>query len=85
MQQSNGHNDPNFNPTMSYFWGIPLLIHRIDTQGGVAQAYKCGIYSRECLITGARRYNGGSSGAGDPQYEQKLRQALMGQIGCSLP
>jgi hypothetical protein len=71
--QSTGHNDSGFNPTLSYFWGAVWLIHRANTAAGTSMKfYKCDDSSRSRLVAGAVRYNGG----GDPSYEQKINAAL---------
>lgn len=31
---ASGHNDPAFNPAMSYFWGVVWLLHRANTGPG---------------------------------------------------
>jgi hypothetical protein len=71
--QTQGHNDGAFNPTLSYFWGIVWLIHRANTASGTSgKFYKCDDSSRARLVTGAINYNGG----GDPNYGQKINAAL---------
>ncbi len=75
---ASGHNDPNFNPAMSYFWGIVWLLHRANTGPGTDDRfYKCGECLRDRLINGAVRYNGG----GVPDYRQRIESALY-EIGC---
>lgn len=75
---NSGHDDANFNPAMSYFWGIVWLLHRANTQPGAeGKFYKCGDCSRRRLIAGAVRYNGG----GDPDYEEKIVDAV-DTAGC---
>jgi hypothetical protein len=69
--QALGHDDPAFNPSLSHHWGVPFLIHKINTTAG-AQTFKCGDLSRDRLIDGAVAYNGG----GDPQYRAKIVEAL---------
>lgn len=79
--QKKGHDDPGFSPTMSYYWGIIYLVHKINTQadlGGSARTYKCGDCSMSRLQKGAIAYNGG----GDPKYGKKIVDALT-LIGCS--
>jgi hypothetical protein len=73
-----GHNDPNFNPAMSYFWGIVWLLHRSNTGAGTQDRFfKCGECLRDRLINGAVRYNGG----GVADYRQRIESALY-EIGC---
>lgn len=78
--QKSGHDDAEFNATMSYYWGVIYLIQRVNTRPANGKTYKCGVYSKAYLIDGAVDYNGG----GDPNYKSKLEQALM-EIGCTLP
>ncbi|MCU1226624.1 MAG: hypothetical protein JWQ42_4717 [Edaphobacter sp.] len=68
-----GHDDPNFTPDMSYFWGVLGFIHKTNTgpKGG-GRTYRCGDCSWDQLIDGAIKYNGG----GDPNYGQKIKDAL---------
>lgn len=75
-----GHKDEKFNPDMSYFWGIPYLIHRVNVKAD-GKTFKCGVYSKNRMIEGATTYNGG----GDPSYKTKLLNAVQGETGCSLP
>ena len=75
-----GHQDANFNPTMSSYWGIVYLIHRTNTHsdlGDARRTYKCGDCSMDRMKKGAVAYNGG----GDPKYGQKIEKALA-LIGC---
>ncbi len=76
-----GHSDTAFNAELSYFWGVPYLVHRVNTRPTNGKTYKCGVYSKSYLVDGAVTYNGG----GDPAYRTKLESALAGEIGCSLP
>ena len=69
--QALGHDDPAFNPTLSYHWGVPFLVHKINASAG-AVTFKCGDLSRDRLIDGAVAYNGG----GDPRYRDKIVEAL---------
>jgi len=77
--QTTGHNDGNFNQTMSYCWGVPILIHKINTTAG-DPTYQCGPLTRSRIVAGAVAYNGG----GDPGYETKINNAL-DMIGCVQP
>lgn len=67
----NGHSDTAFAQAHSYVWGIPYLIHRINTSA-YDNAYACGDLSRKRLIDGAVAYNGG----GVPDYRQRIIDAL---------
>ena len=71
-----GHSDPSFNMTMSYFWGTPFLIFKINSQAG-DPTYQCGDLNTDRLVAGAVAYNGG----GDPDYEAKIRLAIT-TSGC---
>jgi hypothetical protein len=74
--EADGHNDSNFTPTISFYWGVPFLIHKINTTAG-DKTFQCGDVSRDRLVDGAVAYNGG----GDPNYKQKIVDAL-DTIGC---
>jgi hypothetical protein len=76
-----GHDDPNFNPTMSYYWAVVYFAHRTNTRQptpGHAQVYKFDDCTLDRLVNGAVEYNGG----GDPKYRQKIEAALK-LIGCT--
>lgn len=78
--QNQGHSDAGFNAIMSYYWGVVFLIHKINTEeslGSARATYKCGDASIQRMKKGAVAYNGG----GDPQYQQKIDDALE-LIGC---
>jgi hypothetical protein len=66
-----GHDDPAFNPVMSYSWAVPIFIHKMNTAAG-AKTYQCGDLSDSRLIGGAVAYNGG----GDPSYKKKIQDAI---------
>src|SRR5205807_942633 len=66
-----GHADPAFSPAMSYFWGVPYLIHKSNRPVDGA-TYKCGDSSLERLIQGAIGYNGG----GTSSYEARIRLSV---------
>lgn len=68
---TNGHNDVAFSPVHSFVWGIPYLLHRMNTAQG-DRTYDCGDLARDRLVTGAVKYNGG----GDPNYGTKIDAAL---------
>lgn len=73
--RSRGHQDSLFNTVMSYYWSIPLLIHKINTESGLGDSrrtYKCGDCSKSRLVDGAVAYNGG----GDPQYRSRIENAI---------
>ena len=74
-----GHQSPQFNPDLSYYWGVLGLIHKTNNgpKGG-GRTYRCGEGSWDQMIDGAEKYNGG----GDPNYRQKVTDALkmMGYI-----
>jgi len=74
--ETKGHNDGNFSQTMSYSWGVPFLIHKMNTEAG-DPTYQCGTLERSRVVAGAVAYNGG----GDPTYEAKINSAL-DMIGC---
>jgi hypothetical protein len=74
--ETNGHNDAAFNPDMSYYWGVPILIHKINSKASGA-TFKCGSLDRDDLIAGAVAYNGG----GVSDYEDRIRKTL-DVIGC---
>lgn len=68
-----GHDDPNFTPDMSYFWGVLGFIHKSNNGAkGGGRTYRCGDCSWDQLIDGATAYNGG----GDKRYRQKILDAL---------
>jgi hypothetical protein len=71
-----GHNDGNFTALMSYYWGIPILIHKTNTKAG-DKTYQCGDLSHDRLVAGAVAYNGG----GVSDYKQRIEDALT-LIGC---
>lgn len=66
-----GHNDAAFNAVMSYSWGVPIFVHKMNTGAG-SKTYQCGDLSDGRLIDGAVAYNGG----GDPGYRQKIKDAI---------
>ena len=72
--QTLGHNDPSFTPTISFYWAIPILVHKINTPPNVpgGKTYQCGDTSRHRLIGGAVNYNGG----GVPDYRQRINDAI---------
>jgi uncharacterized protein RhaS with RHS repeats len=70
----NGHNDAAFNADLSYFWGVPYLIHLINKHNG--KTYTCGKCDLNQMLEDAAAYNGQGRGAGDPEYLNKLKQAV---------
>jgi hypothetical protein len=66
-----GHNDARFTRLISYAWGVPFLLLKINKTAG-QNAYQCGDLSRARLVNGAVAYNGG----GDPDYRTKINTAL---------
>lgn len=76
-----GHDDPKFRlpnrpPQMSFYWGVPILIHKMNTRAG-DKTYQCRDLTKARLVAGAKAYNGG----GDPNYETKITKAL-DDAGC---
>jgi N-acetylmuramoyl-L-alanine amidase len=69
--EDNGHTDSAFTPLHSFMWGIPYFLHRMNAVQG-CYTYDCGDLSRDRLVAGAVRYNGG----GDPKYRAKIDAAL---------
>jgi hypothetical protein len=68
---ADGVRDKNYGPTTSYYWAVPLFIHRTNTKAG-DKAYQCGDLSQARLVKGAYWYNG----KGDPKYEAAIEAAL---------
>jgi hypothetical protein len=68
---TDGHKDANFQEVMSFFWGIPYLIHRTNTKAG-DRTFQCGDLSDARLINGAVEYNGG----GIKDYRKRIEDAL---------
>jgi len=66
-----GHNSAGFAVEHSYYWALPILIHKTNTKAG-DKTYQCGGLSRGRLVDGAVRYNG----TGDDDYETKIGNAL---------
>ncbi len=75
-----GHKNKKFNPGMSYFWGTPYLLHRINTQGKDPgrRTFKCGDCSVKRLLKGAGQYNAGKN---LKEYERRIKKAVK-MIGC---
>lgn len=74
--QSNGHNDPNFNADMSYVWAVPLFLHKMNHYAGRTTA-QCGSFSDTDAINGGVAYNGG----GDPECYRSKYTAALNSIG----
>lgn len=66
-----GHSNRAFGQTMSYYWGVPILIHKTNTGAG-DRTYQCGDLGRDRLIDGAVAYNGG----GVADYQARIEAAL---------
>ena len=66
-----GHNAAGFAIEHSYYWALPILIHKTNTKAG-DKTYQCGGLTRVRLVTGAVRYNG----TGDADYETNIGDAL---------
>ena len=66
-----GSSDSNFSPIHSLYWGVPLLLEKMNGAAG-SRTYQCGDLDRSRLLAGARAYNGG----GDSLYERKVDAAL---------
>lgn len=71
-----GHQNSEFNPTMSLFWGLPHLIWKtnVPKRTGKPQRpfFLFDDLARRELLDGAVAYNGG----GDPKYREKVDEAL---------
>lgn len=69
-----GSNDPNFTKQMSYYWGVIWYFYSLQQvmPEGQRGAWRLGNCDTNLLINGAIQYNGG----GDPNYGQKIRDAL---------
>ena len=76
-----GHDSAGFNPTMSYAWGVPFLIYKINATAGDS-AFQCKDLNRDRLINGATAYNGG----GDPSYKAKITRtvAMIGGLSARI-
>jgi hypothetical protein len=72
-----GHSDAKYNQTISYFWAVPILIHKTNTSAK-RPTYRCDGLDRTQMVAGAVAYNGG----GDSAYEAKINAAL-DLIGCA--
>lgn len=70
--QTKGHNDSNFTSTISFYWGGPFLIQKINKIPSGA-TYKCDNASKTRMVDGAVAYNGG----GDPQGPDHYRQMIL--------
>lgn len=66
-----GHKDSAFNSTMSFFWGVPHLVWKINRLSG-RNFFLFETLSRDELINGAVAYNGG----GNPNYRSEINAAL---------
>jgi hypothetical protein len=70
-----GHDDAAFNAVMSYSWGVPIFVHKMNTRAG-SKTYQCGSLSDDRLIEGAVAYNGGGDPGGPAGYRQKIKDAI---------
>ena len=66
-----GHNATGFAVEHSYYWAVPILIHKTNKAAG-DKTYQCSDLARSRLIAGAVSYNGG----GDGNYQTKIEHAL---------
>lgn len=66
-----GHDNAGFSQTMSYVWGVPFLIYKINKTAGDS-AFQCKDLSRDRLVDGAVAYNG----SGDPRYREKVTSTI---------
>lgn len=67
-----GHSDSNYTAQHSYYWGIPIFIHKTNTSKASGKTYKCYPVDRVSLVNGATAYNG----KGDGQYREKIEAAI---------
>jgi len=74
QDQTAGHGDPKFSADTSFYWAVPILIHKTNTDSGIAngRTFKCGDVSRERLVGGAVAYNGG----GVADYKKRIDEAI---------
>lgn len=63
-----GHRSEEFEPCMSFFWGILYVLYQLREGRWF---YKINCHNCESLIEALEGYNGG----GDPEYLNKLREA----------
>jgi len=66
-----GHKDKSFGPEMSYFWGILLLLQRLNQTPDGSKTYLLADCSWKHLVDAAVAYNGG----GDAEYRNKINKA----------
>lgn len=66
-----GHDSSSFTSDTSFAWAIPHLLWNVN-QFPSGAVYKCGDLSRDRIVEGAVKYNGG----GDPMYRDKIDAAL---------
>ena len=72
-----GHRDSGFTAVMSYYWGVPILIHKTNTDPGSGTTFQCEDVSRDRLVAGAYDYNG----KGDGEYKNKINRAIDNLFG----
>jgi hypothetical protein len=68
-----GAKDAKFNPIMSFYWAVPLLVHRMNRAAG-QQTFQCGDLSPTRLLDGAARYNAGGFDAYRLCVEKVVRE-----------
>jgi len=73
--KTSGHDDANFIQKMSYCWGVPFLIWKINNTAG-DKTYQCQDLNRDRLVEGAVAYNGGGDPGGAAAYRAKIVAAL---------
>jgi hypothetical protein len=74
IDKSLGHNDAAFTQAMSYYWGVPYLLLRINHTIGKAPFYLCGDLAYDRLFNGAAAYNANPDVQVD--YQQRLTDNL---------
>lgn len=67
-----GSQGANFKPVHSLYWGVPYLIHRMNSGVGVKKTFQCSDLARKRLLDGAVAYNG----KGDAAYGTKIENAM---------
>jgi N-acetylmuramoyl-L-alanine amidase len=77
-----GSGDPKFTKKHSYYWGVPLLIHKVNHAFAGDSTYQCGDLSTDRLTRGAGKYN---ASANADTYVVNIRAALALFGGLSTP
>ncbi len=76
-----GHKDPGFNSVMSYFWAIPVVVHKTNASNPPGRkTYQCHPVDLAGLVRGAKNYNGG----GNPNYADEVK-AVLGMLNYADP